>query len=538
MIALAVNMTPLLVVMIQFCTLALGVQHVVGAPRGSYNSVQFIGFGVSTDEQTWLLKPYFKSDECKNELMDAVSKMSESTTISSLLSRVLRTDYVSDCLLVNPKCEGKNPGTYTEFSDLDLKQFFAEDEKFGMGGIRCYTGNVDIENDVLGRLDVMEKAVAKAYTYSNASSTVLKVFIAPEFFFRGPYGAYNFSSIFPVGFGEEFNAINEIGRGLRRISQNSSYDDWLFVFGTIVAMDSNTSTMVSSSTVGQESDTGYQFGWLNFAPVFKGGVPPIDASSNGMDFLVSKVYVSVLDFLTADRNPFDVSSNITQIMYNNIDWTEVQGWLESKAYTVVYDNLLFVNDILIAVEICADHAKRVAKSRFNEWMQDPANVTIPAGGDFQLYYPFSDTPPPGLPQLQLVTSDGMKIQNKSIILGPQGTILLQDGSVSPTVGLNATASGEQVRSDCYNKETGQISNLTLGSIPNVVFDIEIPGLSSYFSVPEPMSGNETKLTVFSAVPLGSLSFPGCSTCDADPGCPCAMPVWDKRLNECRRRLSI
>lgn len=119
---------------------------------------------------------------------------------------------------MNPKCEGKNPGTYTEFSDLDLKQFFAEDEKYGMGGIRCYTGPLDLETDVLGRLSVMEKAVAEAYTYSDRSSDVLKVFIAPEFFFRGPYGAYNFSSIFPVGSGGEFNAINEIGRGLRRIS--------------------------------------------------------------------------------------------------------------------------------------------------------------------------------------------------------------------------------------------------------------------------------------------------------------------------------
>ncbi len=516
---------------IQLCILVAGV---VGAQRRTYDSVQFIGFGVSTDEEDWLLKPYFKSKKCEDELLDAVSTMSESTTISSLLSAVLRTDYVSECLLVNPKCEGKNPGIYTEFSGLNLKQFFAEDEKFGMGGIRCYTGPLDLENDVLGRLDVMERAVDEAYTYSNTSSTILKVFIAPEFFFRGPYGAYNFSSIFSVGSDAEFNAINEIGRGLRRISQNSTYEDWLFVFGTIVAMDSDTSGL-ASSTVSQESDDGYQFGFLNFAPVFKGGAPPSDRPSNGMDFILPKVYVSVLDFLTSDRNPFDVSSNVTQIMYNNTEWTDVQGWLASKGYTVVYDNMLFMNDILVAVEICADHAKMVAKSRFNEWMQDPANVTIPAGGNFELSYPFEDTKPPGLPQLQLVTSDGMRIQNGSIILAPQSSILLQDGAVSPTVGLNATASGQQVVHDCYSIESGQISNLTLMNIPHVVVDVEIPGLSLYFTVPEPMSGNETKLTVFDEVSLGPLRFPDCSTCNADPGCPCAMPVWDGRLKHCRPR---
>lgn len=84
---------------LEFSILLLFEACVVGAQRGllqnTYNSVQFIGFGVSTDEETWLLKPYFKSTECKDELLDAVSEMPESTTITSLLSTVLRTDYVS-----------------------------------------------------------------------------------------------------------------------------------------------------------------------------------------------------------------------------------------------------------------------------------------------------------------------------------------------------------------------------------------------------------------------------------------------------------
>lgn len=71
---------------------------------------------------------------------------------------------------VNPECD-------------DLKSLGT------MEGVqRCYMGHKNVSLDIQARLDVMTEAVQRAYKEASQDPTTLKIFIAPEFFFRGRNG--------------------------------------------------------------------------------------------------------------------------------------------------------------------------------------------------------------------------------------------------------------------------------------------------------------------------------------------------------------
>lgn len=54
--------------------------------------------------------------------------------------------------------------------------------------LQCYLGLEDTAADVRRRLDIMTDAVNKAYDVSTKDRSTLKIFLAPEFFFRGKDG--------------------------------------------------------------------------------------------------------------------------------------------------------------------------------------------------------------------------------------------------------------------------------------------------------------------------------------------------------------
>jgi len=85
--------------------------------------------------------------------------------------------------------------------------------------------------DVTGRCGVMKAAIEKAYadphvkkTLSTADREVLKVFMAPEFYFRGAQGVYPFEAVSEI--------LND--GALRTEMMNGKYKDWLFVLGSAI----------------------------------------------------------------------------------------------------------------------------------------------------------------------------------------------------------------------------------------------------------------------------------------------------------------
>jgi hypothetical protein len=91
-----------------------------------------------------------------------------------------------------------------------------------------YLGNADTAADIAARVAVLQNAVqtAKAALPANEDpSSVLNVFLAPEFFFHGPQGPYVFNST-------ETDPGEEIVSQLQAAFVVPEYSNWLFVCGT------------------------------------------------------------------------------------------------------------------------------------------------------------------------------------------------------------------------------------------------------------------------------------------------------------------
>jgi len=94
--------------------------------------------------------------------------------------------------------------------------------------LECYLGYEDDEVDVRKRFDVMKEAVETAWRSGNDGDTeTLKIFVAPEFFWRGPNGAYDAATILKndVYNENEFNAISEICEELEDLVGDEKYKD-------------------------------------------------------------------------------------------------------------------------------------------------------------------------------------------------------------------------------------------------------------------------------------------------------------------------
>jgi len=89
-------------------------------------------------------------------------------------------------MMPNPECDGLD--SYGHFDDYDITNATLPSSLW-----QCYLGHEDPYQDVQHRLKIMKAAVERAYEEAdNKNDDTLKIFIAPEFFFRGREGAYMF----------------------------------------------------------------------------------------------------------------------------------------------------------------------------------------------------------------------------------------------------------------------------------------------------------------------------------------------------------
>ncbi|WP_164020638.1 hypothetical protein [Pyxidicoccus trucidator] len=100
-------------------------------------------------------------------------------------------------------------------------QFVAFDVKPGTHA-NAYLGDANHDTDIAARCDAMKEAIQLAAPNVNASADVLKVFMAPEFYFRGQKGGY------PV------EKLQTIVQKVREETDKLAYADWLFVMGTAI----------------------------------------------------------------------------------------------------------------------------------------------------------------------------------------------------------------------------------------------------------------------------------------------------------------
>jgi len=346
-----------------------------------YRKFQALGFGIYTGGA--VLCP----DGCRYDFRNEC-RPGEGTV------RLLGVDFCFGSL--NPECQCDKNGC-----------------KMGVGtlpalGSRCYLGEKSIKSDVRRRIAVMKEAVEVAYEEANKDSTILKIFNAPEFFFRGPDGAYELTRI--QGDRAEYPAFLEIQKELTAFVAQERFEDWLFVFGTVVTYQR------------VKSPDGRMYEYQNFSLVLR-GYDPNKTSSRGKRFLVPKRYVSGVDFL--DRIDKSIVPYPTDEVYDPTVWEELRGELaKGYGFVLVDDQWLAIDDMLFSIEICLDHAAGRALFSSVSLFSARGLYKIPIACGESVTY---GNLPRHLAHVSIVTSAGFVVETRSLVPTTKGSIFLQDG---------------------------------------------------------------------------------------------------------------
>lgn len=257
--------------------------------------------------------------------------------------------------------------------------------------------------DIEARLAFTADAIAKASAAKNIdpSATTLKVFMAPEFLFRGAGGAYLHDLIggwerAPAGFGLPAPYSGRWGGlfgGLRALAANPKYEDWLFVFG---------SALSAAFPTARARDGKYEIDPLapgeiyNTALIQRGG-----ATHGGDNYVSRKHYISGIDFINwngAVRQ--HTRGTVLPLDRRAVVPADVMGVNEGGAVFRIPS----VNDgagkpIDFGIEICLDHAVSGGNSANAFGRIRTANQFV---------------------KIQLVPSGGMQLEPASIRLQPPG----------------------------------------------------------------------------------------------------------------------
>lgn len=270
-------------------------------------------------------------------------------------------------------------------------------------GNMTYLGHPSDAQDYAHRCDVVDQAIQTALQHASSDPACLKLYMMPEFFFRGVNGAYTVD--------RTSNVILE----LQNLVRKEEFEDWIFVFGTIL-----------SQSVDTEINR-YQA--YNHCLVQKGGAAP--ATDEGR--LVIKEFKSTIDFITWQRlsarnGPFPLSD----------EWTGHLARLApsipnmpSSEWQLRHDDghcIFTLDGLTIGVEICLDHL-----------MQRIGNSMEPPSLD-----------------IQLVTSCGMQLMDPALNLRDGGLAFCTDGAA---LDGNANA-GRPYKTELKTLRNGQIQAVT------------------------------------------------------------------------------
>ena len=237
----------------------------------------------------------------------------------------------------------------------------------GAGRVK-YQGQLDDRNDMLARVAQMRAAIACARgllpTNIMQDSTILKIFMAPEFFFRGRYGAYTpdvAADIFPLlrsGDGGTNGAV---------------FKDWLFVLGTTISAsidavtwcftcNSNADIVFKKQTTNPaktKAECSKGLGHNVGEGIFGATIDNVALIQKGSEtFLVAKEYTSGIDFRDEGGGGFVLLKD--KGVRREFDVRSTQGSVESRIPSRFTDErmgggVFNFDGITFGMEICLDH---------------------------------------------------------------------------------------------------------------------------------------------------------------------------------------
>ncbi|HUA65578.1 MAG TPA: hypothetical protein VME24_07005 [Alphaproteobacteria bacterium] len=328
-----------------------------------------------------------------------------------------------------------------------------------------YAGKEDDWEDMKKRCDDLKSAIRSAYrlasTYGKddrgrnyaTNSNLLKIFMAPEFYFRGRNGAYDFNDVN----GTKDPSQDKIIRGRRLVSRKRGilelmgeeidqpiYKDWLFVLGTAIAASKSTKT-VCAECAGDvrwvvDKATSKSSAVCKGHPEHRGTneevlgamIENVALIKKDKDqYTVSKELVSHIDFIKDETDPKNVVKDTVKLrgedlpVYRNKQPSGYDAASEKRSKFQderMGGSVFSMDGITFGLEICLDHAAKPGSGRAGR-LENAANI-----------------------QIQLIPSAGMQIGKLRTIQG--GVVFNVDGA-TPHVQVVAGQSPE-IRYDIAN----------------------------------------------------------------------------------------
>ena len=308
-----------------------------------------------------------------------------------------------------------------------------------------YVGKEDIPEDIRGRVALLREVLERVAADPNVdqSPATMKIFMAPEFLFRGPKGAYALKHVLgtesryaeagesTIGSGQPVSA-DSLQAQLAQLTLEPKWRDWVCVFGTVVgykaAGGAPAATAAETAAAGKSTadvvrEEKYEL--YNVSLVQCGGCASLEeaerrarcvikSSRSGIDFLNSAQFGGLANGdVTTMLNPVDDESR-TLAVAGDADTLEIDD-----------DGLFTMNGVSFGLEICLDHAKhRLVRA----CARSGAKV-----------------------QVQLVPSGGMEIHADSICVEPGGLVFhcdgLKKGPKGTVRGFGAFSTAIQVSGD-------------------------------------------------------------------------------------------
>ena len=231
---------------------------------------------------------------------------------------------------------------------------------------------------------------------------VLKILMFPEFFLRGPNGAYSTSQWFDSDNDEEDGLLIKLADKVRDMIFDDAFEDYLFVFGTVIAAESMNPKDSQKKPWEVELADANDVMYFNLAPVYRGGEHSKESAKH---HVVLKQYISNADFLS--RTTLPNPSDFDMHAYAKVDQSKILSeTLAKRNITVVTDNFLEIDGIKFGFEICLDHRMGAL------WN----SLRVNHGSN--------------LVDVQLITSAGMSIERGPNPVKPGGVVYLSDGEAS------------------------------------------------------------------------------------------------------------
>ncbi|CAL1157289.1 unnamed protein product [Cladocopium goreaui] len=276
----------------------------------------------------------------------------------------------------------------------------------------CYLGSPEVLNDTQHRLSIFTQAIDRAYAseYWDRNPETLKIFLAPEFYWRGQKGAYRI--------GPSLNLASEIAvKSLSGKLRHQRFKHWIVVPGTVVMVQHADQSYVEMSHRPYENISYY-----NFAPIHIGGTD--------LMYLKFKNFISSIDFLQitpgvsrqvqappgrahefCKKHP-DSNGCIYHRLPRHL--LDQMGWQD---FQILRGGILNIGGVRVGFEICLDHA-----------MGQLCN---------------NDLKPDETVDVQTIVSAGMNVASGPVCTKPGGPTFLADGFSRTELSLNRFGQGRR-----------------------------------------------------------------------------------------------